>query len=120
MKELPKELTVELLGLVLGIKLDTVDITSAYANVEIGIVYTRQEENYKLKDVINIDTLTRLMKEWCYRKQIPLLSGKRNSYNSWCCFIDDISYKIDTQYGNTEFEAVLKATHWVATEKDLI
>ncbi len=137
MNELPKELTPELLGLVLNSNI----------LIEFGIEFKGGKTIGKLDYVlfpsiyfwynngngdrcldVTLDTLTRLMKEWCITKEFIISSCINGSdiFNEGIGFaqLQDFEYEYDCDYlqykGQTEFEAVLKATHWVAKEKGLL
>lgn len=117
MKELPKELTVELLSLVLGEQIIKVQ------NISHGCLnYTICFDDEQLELDKNIDTLTRLMKEWCSNKTGYYLYTVKTSYDWWAYVTapDNVSLRLTTVTADSEFEAVLKATHWVATEKGLL
>lgn len=116
MEKLPEELTPELLSLVLDKEIFTCGLW-----IDNQITYgTPMRTKDKLKDnFINIDTLTRLMKEWCREQGCTVCKS---------CFNDEDGYDMEIYYGwemcatvgKSEFEAVLKATHWVAKEKGSI
>ena len=71
---------------------------------------------------INLDTLTRLMKEWCHTLEYCVISYKVQGYVNWTVEVDELDD--DRNYISddicTEFEAVLKATIWIAKERNLI
>ncbi len=108
MKELPKELTAELLNLILDEKVIHIDgIKENYL-----WFYCDNEPNI---NAINIDTLTRLILEYIERQGYIYNIFNSTSVQGYVMIIDARKY-----IGKSIFEAVLKATHWVATEKDLI
>ena len=116
MKELSKELTPELLSLVLDREIDSVKIVELFPN---QIVY----EVYEHATLLNIDTLTRLMKEWCYESKYSVMTYM-NVNRTWSANIRNYIYCEDWNCvendSNTEFEAVLKATAWTAKERGLV
>lgn len=73
-----------------------------------------------------LDTLTRLMKEWCYDNGYTIET--RFNYPLQGVVIypigsdDEIDSYIDDGFGigETELETVTKATHWVAKQKGLL
>ena len=117
MNELPKELTPELLGLVLDDVLVGA-ITEMKPYAENDIVYTTYELPTIKYKILNIDTLTRLIKEWCWKHKYYLESGSMEM--GYCSVYEHIDTQRFLSKSKTEFEAVLKATHWVAKEKGLI
>ena len=114
MKDLPKELTRGLLGLVLNEEL-TNKICFFHEN-EIQISFADRV------DKINLDTLTRLMKEWCWSSGNEIMSGKINHSGTYLATVQDLNPLVPKRpfVNTTEFEAVLKATEWVAKEKGLL
>ena len=117
MNELPKELTPELLGLVLGEELLSSQNLSLLNN----------DLTYCTKDMcinsINTDTLTRLMKEFCNENNYVIRTEMhyKNSINVAVLKFYDTGVWVEpfnTMF-QTEFEAVLKATDWVIKEKGL-
>jgi hypothetical protein len=125
MNELPKELTPELLGLVLDdnsienmeicessneLHYDTYKPTNDLdKRLNIGNIYNKR---------INLDTLTRLCKEWCLVQDFVLVPRSRHKLKGYDCDIytkDD--HSIDGFESDTELEAVIKATEWA---KDMI
>lgn len=114
--ELPEELTVELLGLVLdrevkeSIGLDVFDNNILHYLIDDGYAYTTK------------DTLARWMKEWCRDSDYYLLSYI-SQLGGVCEVLTEFNEKVfDTckLHCKTEFEAVLKSTEWVAKEKGLL
>jgi len=69
---------------------------------------------------INIDTLTRLMKEFCFSNDLMFDVRYHTNYNPRTISI--MTYGKDSRFfsSDTEFEAILKATDWVIREKGLI
>ena len=125
MKELPKELTSELLGLVLGRNAHIL----AIENNELVLVHT----------VINLDTLTRLMKEWCLEivdsqfndvnsgkseykvKRFNRLTEREESNHKYYCeLVVDNNGATIFKTAHSELEAIIKATHYIATQKGLL
>ena len=119
MDNLPKELTPELLGLVSGDK-ESVKICRELSINNNELHFTSLKVNGFYDLVINIDTLTRLMKEWCWKQdyRIEIHFGNDNDYE-WFVFHQGRGEEQVTFMDNikdftpTEFEAVLKATSWV-------
>ena len=122
--ELPKELTVELLGLVLDEEVKEIRWFKPNKN---ALQYD-VEENQDYTE-LNIDTLTRLMKEWCFKQELEnintnIAKGVSSGRKMYHCKI--VKFKgfvkiLDKSFeAKTEFEAVLKAFEWVAKEKNLI
>ena len=117
MNELPKELTSDLLGLVLDEKVIKIEPRKAHNN----IYYTIEFDEDELDLDKSIDTLTRLMKEWCWEQDYWLASG-RDTETFWFAELEN-SEKDEwcpRRVEQSEFEAVLKATEWVAKEKGLL
>ena len=127
MNKIPKELTVELLSLVMGCKVSK--------NMsEQGIVSIRGISNHEDGDSLDfgyqglescygryvwVDTLTRLMSDFMFDNGFNNYIGKRKNLGAiehYCC----VDGMVDCTYGENRFEAVLKATHWVAKEKGYI
>ena len=124
MEKLLEELTVELLGLVLSIKVESVG--NVHDN---NLCFEIKQDDSYVPDSINLDTLARLMKEWASINGYDLLSGYCKKTNVIYCYVFADTWEYDalthdceiyTESNKTEFEAVLKATHWVAKEKSLI
>jgi len=106
-----KKVSKELLGLVLDREV-----------VEICEDTSFNTLNYWIKDSaceINLDTLTRLMKEWCFTKGYEDSSSldkvTKATAIAWFdfreCVVGD---------GDNEHEAVTKVTLWVAKEEGLL
>lgn len=83
-------------------------------------------ESYGCELSLNLDTLTRLCKEWCLEKGYICEIRYLNEYKKHRCLIH---YEIDgqeftevscIQLEDTELQAVTKATEWVAKEKGMI
>ncbi len=127
MTELPEELTPELLGLVLDeeVQFGLLGGKIKNNNLSLQLKDTKEVNVYKQ---LNIDTLTRLMKEWCLKEQnncVASISSTLGILDSTAmCNIYSSKYALGKEtkafYGDTEFEAVLKTTAWVAKEKKLI
>lgn len=129
--QIPKELTHELLSLVLDTKGYLIELIEVENN-ELKVCYCtnvfKEDNEDKLqhfKENINLDTLTRLMKEWCFKQDV-ILNTSFNLMDENMCSCSSNFYKIEgdlknrLHWANTEFEAVLKATHWIMTEKGYI
>jgi len=114
MNDLPKELTPELLELITKDYVQTLEIVDNEVHYSVHGV-----AGYK---AINIDTLTRLMKEWCFDKGYSLET--RFNYPLQQVSMTNngglARYSSPAMSILTELEAVLKATHWLAKEKGLI
>ena len=115
----------ELLGLVLGEELDILQIDD---NEILCFSYTYNDRTDYLgeNNYLNVDTLTRLMKEWCLEQGYTISAlPVKEEYIYWISevirYTDEAEYRefYDTE-NTTEHEAVLKATKWVAKEKGLI
>ncbi len=128
MKELPKELTSELLSLITGrtIKEFRLDIDEDDFDSCI-IISCNQDLGEDCYD-INLDTLTRLMKEWCFSNGFSLYVKIRadiiDMYEKDHFYVVQIGIGSDrnaTQFsGLSELEAIAKATHYVAKQKGLL
>jgi len=90
---------------------DNVLYYHTYANIVIG---TRDYE-------INLDTLGRLCKEWCFFQGYYLISGYDFENEIMTCFVN-VKDELTTEEfeDKTELEAIIKATEWVAKEKGLL
>ena len=121
MNELPKELTPELLGLVLGVhdvkEIDKVPFTDE-------LTYAEDCEDIR---VINIDTLTRLMIEYITKQdyELDIATDRCNNHSieimEYCMDDNELGcFKCATNSDDTMFETVLKATDWVIREKGLL
>ena len=113
----------ELLGLVFGEKIENFIET-----INDGfIAFYTADEYYKdfgesEISVLNKDTLGRLCKEWCHKQgAIEIHSGIENN-DDYVCIVDfegcfDVLY---FRQNNTELQAIIKATEWIAKEKGLL
>lgn len=129
MKTIPKELTPELLLLIFGGH-STMHLFDKNRQLSIigNILYI--PKTYGSTE-FNIDTLTRLLKEWCFMQGYKVSSYQEDMSEN------RIAYQVSLNYGyinesqlgsdfdtklfyDTEFEAVLRATEWVVKEKGLI
>ena len=122
MNELPKELSPQLLGLVLEQEVLTFSQ---------GDVFIFKDLKYIIKDgssikpnYVNYDTLTRLMKEWSNTrnpKGFQIYSGLQSTQlgtalaEVYSGGIRKLSFE-----ATSEFEVVLKCTHYVMLEKGLL
>lgn len=120
MKTLPEELTPALLSLVLGYTVTRLDLliveSAAIKRYSDDIIYTIEYDGGRMATArLNIDTLTRLMKVGCC-KQTEMLNI------SYCRHFVSVSFANSNLSftSGTEFEAIIKATHWVANEKGLL
>jgi len=105
----------ELLSLVLGEKIQHV-ICHRKDN---HIVTSGNNEKLNL---INLDTLGRLYKEWCGKQGYVLFS---DCYGTLDIYLHGATYPIDKKITSklwdiTELKAIIKATEWVAKEKGLL
>jgi len=101
----------ELLSLILGVEVGNYAMHGNYIKYE--------NTANKLGDInnLNLDTLGRLCKEWCLTQRYQILSelqmyGAYAQVNSEDYILDPITFKADT-----ELEAIIKATEFVAREK---
>jgi hypothetical protein len=73
---------------------------------------------------LNLDTLGRLCKEWCFKQGYFLQSGKNNDINWYAqtkeCGDWNIHMFWESYIEPTEIEAIIKTTKWVAKEKGLL
>lgn len=125
----------ELLSEVLGHDevCDTVVETTSYANMELGIRYTKQvNERINLVDSINIHELAHKCKEWAFEQGYMVGSGRRLPCNQ--SFIDINEWYADCVNSheyvyekaepevyisrNSEPEAVFLAAQWILDNKD--
>lgn len=122
--ESPKELTPTLLGLVFDCKVTIIYDINTKTEYKIDNQYICFDANIGYK-AINIDTLTRLMKEWCYKQGYKIgvtnHSVELYTFKEWKPFTslkfrttDDVNKDCDW------FPMILKATNWVAKEKGLL
>lgn len=125
MKELPEELTPELLSLILsGSEIREIKVCAINEIVKDEILPNTTFLNFDFEDdefidegSVNIDTLTRLMKECVWNNDYwQSVSTVKNIDGTWKAY----GTSLNLHYAKTEFEAVLKATHWVAKEKGLL
>lgn len=110
----------ELLGLVLDEGLIVQEVyqpqnieTIAFKYTELGFKY--ENTNMFNSCGINLDTLTRLCKEWLISKNYTIALFSAISKKQWLIAINEHQF-----FADTELEAVIKATEWVAKEKGLI
>jgi len=118
----------------------TKELLSLVANEEVKEIQERIYNNklyYKTPCVgnkfdekilyISLDTLGRRMKEWCRNRHYIVVSalidnecGARAKIKY--SFKGDAFLDVETEYfyANTEAEAIIKATEWVAKEKGLL
>ena len=110
----------ELLSGVLGRKVKTVDGISNNA------LYYSTERNPD--ETLNLDTLTRLCKEWCFANGYTISTSPDNVDSLdeevepsgkilyWSVYVD----MNHLTRGSTELKVVAKATEWVASKKELV
>lgn len=132
MIKLPKELTPELLSLILHsslpkrgkvVKIQT-NIIMNHA-IEPSIKYAL--ENSEFHPMLNLDTLGRLMKEWCGKTMkcgIDANIGRlKNGKLNYSCSLYLDTTGCATEYfpsDSSQLEAIIKAAYWVAKEKGLL
>jgi len=112
----------ELLSLVIGEKISYIELKPKIGKVQ-RLFISHKEENYEYEERLNLDTLGRLMKEWCHIKGFLVkIHYPLNRVDIAVSVAQDNS----TIFGekefieNTELEAIIKATEWVAKEKGLL
>ncbi len=70
---------------------------------------------------INVYELMHLCKKWIISQEYDVFSGGMAD-TQYSCYIDDQSTFIETvnvHYGDTEYEAVIKATQWIYDENNV-
>jgi len=73
-----------------------------------------------VRSPINLDSLGRLCKEWCF-EQDYLLSSSKYDIDDWVCYVDYDCEDTNKAYrGMTETEAIIKATEFAAKEQGLL
>jgi len=108
----------ELLSLVLEDK-DIKEIDNNIKNNELS--YLSHNYSYSEWKYINLDTLGRLCKEWCYDNGYRLQCEYDYPIQSVIVFERHTNKEtIEEWAGDTELEAIIKATEWVAKEKGLL
>lgn len=123
MTVLLKELTAELLKLVLNEKVIHID------GIKENCLWFYCDDEVNV-NAMKIDTLTRLMKEWLTSQNIAytsscylnaLIVSLRFYNNEFNCMSKEFSnMKGNVLTVSNEFEVILQATHWVAKEKGLL
>ena len=107
----------ELLSLVLGIEITRIDYKIKGNELEV------LQKFYSHSDwvAINLDTLGRLYKEWCWEQGYYIALKRRNvdCYKAYPCVINRDASSVEF-VGITELEAIIKATEWVAKDNDMI
>ena len=103
----------ELLSLVLDKKITA--IGDSKRNL---LSYSDQLKNpsINLNNVVNLDTLGRLFKEWISNQKISVASGKDKKY---FCMYRNLNHD-ETINAESELEAIIKATEQIAKEKGLL
>ena len=121
MNELPKELSNELLGLVLDEKYTPYNLMIEDNDLEYSVdVHSDSLGEYKDKS-INLDTLTREMKEWCVKQDFYINSWIASGEDNCYAELEDGGFTVWNEYqAPTELETVIQATHYVAKEKGLL
>ena len=108
----------ELLSLVLNEEIKEINSVSKEDKFENILWYNDYE------DGINIDTLGRLCKEWYYENALghsAWLCPKKDKtweHNKFALYVNGHEEKY--VYGDTELEAIIKATKWIANKKGLL
>jgi len=103
----------ELLSLVLGYPVEILEergneiFTKTIAEPPFGSALEQQ----------NKDTISRLCKEWCYEQMWNTTSNLERPAWSYSCGIFLVSSNIKWFSGDTELEAITKATEWVAKKR---
>ncbi len=69
---------------------------------------------------INLDTLGRLCKEWCWGDCKEAINSMPTKDGWFATSTTYYEMSLDGFEANTELEAIIKATDWVAKEKGLI
>ena len=69
---------------------------------------------------LNLDTLSRLYKEWAFDKHGVIMKSYKTMNAGACETIDKMGICIDTCDDSTEVEAIIKAAEWIAKEKGLL
>jgi len=114
----------ELLSLVLGVELEPKrnEVNPIPIGKECGhnvvFYWEKGETNFHNgAKAVCVDTLGRLCKEWCLKQRYYLQSHIQSSGGDCkCTGIDTVRDFRE----NSELEAILKATEWVANEKGLL
>lgn len=108
----------ELLSLVLGYRVSELHVEDN------NICYWKEDNTYDA--VLNLDTLGRLCKKWCLKQDIidaiDFYIEKESVEFEICGFFEDKTkgYSLHTDNCDTELEAIIKATEWVAKEKGFL
>lgn len=120
MEELSEELTIELFCLITENQpqLDYFKVNLKNNEIE----YSTFRSGAKLS--LNLDTMTKLMKEWCWDQNFSIETRFNYPLQRviiYPQYFDD-EIKIDDSFGigETEFEVVLKATKWIAINNKLL
>jgi len=73
------------------------------------------------KEHLNLDTLGRLCKEWCWKNYFITIRSGIAENGGWSNLANDNSVSfVSMDIPLTEFEAIIKATEWVANKKGLM
>lgn len=126
-------INIELLSLVLDEEVNSFELEESHCrdSEELYIKAKGNECGYGETEYsfqVNLDTLGRLCKEWCLTKEWMICSninGKDYSGEGiGFASLQDFEYEYDCDKlqfsANTELEAIIKATKWVAKEKGLL
>jgi len=116
----------ELLSLVLGDKVINIStserdaIENGYGTMHSNCILVLSVSRCKM---LNLDTLSRLCKKWCNKQNYVLESAIDKK--AWCNYYEGVDLSdedkpLDYTLGDTEQEAIVKATEWVAKEKGLL
>jgi len=71
-------------------------------------------------DGLNLDTLGRLCKEWCLKQDYEINSRFQHPMIAINLYMYGYEVKANSFIEKTELEAIMKATEWVAKERDLL
>ena len=117
-----KQISSKLLSLVLGEEVTRVELANEPNYLDYH--YKDSEFTKEWHKYLNLDTITRLMKEWCFWKGYNIYTKMRISdiYRSeqkidYGCFIN---YDLLSWWNDSEYEAVLQATELVANKEGLL
>ena len=115
MRELIKK---ELLSLVLDKKIQ--DIIIVYEDsIKYEINSNKNKWGSEAID-LNLDTLGRLCKEWAWKNYFITIRSGIAENGGWANLANDNSVSfVSMDIPLTELEAIIKATKWVANEKEL-
>lgn len=125
MTEIPKELTSELFSLIVGrevfmtVKNHASDVEDTKSYIDYNELYYSIRSHKWTGHSVNVDTLLAKMKALCIKKGYLPAVTVNDDLTIWMVLHNthgNEAYSED-YIDDIEFDAVLKATHWVATEK---